>query len=421
MMAEKDDDYTDFWVNLLSHGYQALSEELLTPDIALIVAPDGRKMIVIGDDTSSSLYEYNAQERIAYIALCNGGSGTRFDCPGCGQSYIVSLDAAGPVRSDTVVIHKTGLLFDCACGVVFSLQDKYEFLSLPFDLTELAPLYLAGMSHTADLFVRYVLASDRHTLVEEVGVVTQHTPEDISLTDIPSFKFLNWCNPPQPSFISDSFHAHEVQIWRTRTYRFESPTTFEEKTYHPSLNGWQRVVRDTTEIPDYYANEKLLKAFMIPFESLLPQLDTQAKESRGGDQRKQAIRQLWADDEVLKRYARKVNDLVPVWTAIKNMAHKCVSEESQREWVTSMLEREIVKGFAVSYPTLNEDLLRRAVDTSLNRADREPHPLAYFHAAIELEVDIDGAKLSIMDVYSLKPPAPSTLKRFYDKGKALLP
>jgi hypothetical protein len=418
MMANKDD-YRAYWVNFLSHGYQVLSEELLTPDIALIVSPDGSKTIVIGDDTSNSLYEYDEQERVAYIGFCNEGSGARFNCPGCEQSYIISLDGSAPVDRDTIAIHETATLFNCACGVVFALQDKYEFLSLPFRLTELAPLYLAGMSHTADLFVRYVLSSDGRKLTEEVGVVTQHAPEDTSLTEIPSFKFLNWCNPPQPSFVSDSFHAYEVQIWRTRTYKLAS-TTFEEKTYHPSLNGWQRVVRDATEIPDTYANERLLKALMIPFKRLLPQMETQPKRPRGGDTRTEEIRQLWANEEVLKRYAREVNDLLPVWKAIKSMAHNCDSEESQKEWATSMLEREIIKGFAVSHPRLDEDLLRRAVDTSVNRAYREPHLLAYFHAALEVEVDINGTTLSIMDVYSSKPPSPSTLKRLYEKGKALL-
>jgi hypothetical protein len=154
---------------------------------------------------------------------------------------------------------------------------------------------------------------------------------------------------------------------------------------------------------------------------------TIARESkrvtRGGDTRADAIKQLWADEEVLKSYAHLVDDLVPVWATIKGLAHHCGSEDSQKEWVTSMSKRRAIKNLIADYPKLTEDVLRRAVDNSLKKIDREPRLLAYFHAALELEVNVNGETLSIVDAYLKyedKPPAPSTLKTPYDKGKALL-
>jgi hypothetical protein len=144
---------------------------------------------------------------------------------------------------------------------------------------------------------------------------------------------------------------------------------------------------------------------------------------RGGDRRPQEIQQLWVNEEVLKRYALLVDEIAPVWTTVKGLAHHCDSEDSQKEWVSSLLERRAIKNLIADYPKLTEHVLRRAVDNTLKKIDREPRQLAYFHAALELEVNINGDTLSIMDAYLKyedKPPAPSTLKTLYDKGKALL-
>jgi hypothetical protein len=124
--------YNQQWADYLSYGYRVFSEELLTPGIALIVSPDGRKIIVIGDDDSNSPYEYDEQEQVVYVNLRNRGIGASFICPACGQSYIFSLDGCKQVSDGTISIHKNGHLFECGCGVVFVFNDRYEFLFLPF-------------------------------------------------------------------------------------------------------------------------------------------------------------------------------------------------------------------------------------------------------------------------------------------------
>jgi hypothetical protein len=281
------------------------------------------------------------------------------------------------------------------------------------------------MSHTADLFVRYLLTSDGNTLVEEVGVVTQHTPQDVSLTEIPSFKFANWCNPPGPSFVLESRGVHDVQIWRTREYELRS-NTFEEMTYHPSLNGWERVIREVRSVPDNYANRRLLESlFALNKNQLSQHLNTKVKKPRGGDTRAEEVKQLWADADILKRFARLVEKVLPSWRWIKTNVDSSylLSSDRQQKWVSEMWQRTEIKSFAAKHPKLTEDVLRRAVDDKLTRIFREPRLLAYYHAALELEVNINGDTLSIIDTYLKyegKPPAPCTLKTPYDKGKILL-
>lgn len=259
-MADETDGYKDSWSNYLSRGYRVLSEELLTPDIALILSPDGNRSIVIGDEANDPPNQYNEQEQRAVIHIRNWRIGSRFNCPACGQSYVIS--APDERASDDIIpITKEIKFVHCACGVVIFTYDRYEAISVPFDLVELEPLYHLGMSRTADVFVRYTLGQHGHTLFEEVGVVTQHTPQDTSLTAIPGFRFFNWAGEygVGPSFISgDSppFHAYDVRIFRVRTYQREADT-FEEKVWRPNLDTWETVIREVRDIPDNYANQRL--------------------------------------------------------------------------------------------------------------------------------------------------------------------
>jgi hypothetical protein len=218
-------------------------------------------MVVIGEDTQQTRFDYDEKENLFYINYCNGGLGTFFNCPACEQPYIISLEKREQVGKEPISILKGTSFFECACEVLFTFYDRYGFLYLPFEIAELAPLYLTGMSRTADLFVRYTLSSNNCTLVEEVGVVSQ-MPNAISLTESPSFKFSNWCNPPEPSFVIEtrggSFLAYDVQIWRIRTSTLESEM-FEEMTRPSYVGGaWKRVLREIRSLPDDYTNQKML-------------------------------------------------------------------------------------------------------------------------------------------------------------------
>lgn len=207
--------------------------------------------------------------------------------------------------------------------------------------------------------------------------------------------------------------------WRWRVFMNESSLCL-ENLYHRAI-GWIPFVLGVR----YKNPEKTVAdaARFAPAFRIGNLIDAQIGERRGGDTRAQEIQQMWSNEEVLKRYALLVDELAPVWTTIKGLAHHCDSEESQKEWVTSVLERRAIKNLVAEYSKLTEDVLRRAVDNTLNKIDREPRLLAYFHAALELDVNINGETLSVMDAYLKyedKPPAPSTLKTPYDKGKALL-
>jgi hypothetical protein len=167
-----------------------------------------------------------------------------------------------------------------------------------------------------------------------------------------------------------------------------------------------------------------LAAMNTGMELLLVVTERMVMAARGGDTRTTEIKQLWDDDETLKRYARLVDELYPVWKTIKALADPCDSKESQDEWLSSMMsDRPQIKGLLTSYPKLTRDILRRAVDRTMKPIDREPRQLACYHAALELEVSINDNKLNIVDAYlryEEKSPAPSTLKSYYDRGKALL-
>jgi hypothetical protein len=143
-----------------------------------------------------------------------------------------------------------------------------------------------------------------------------------------------------------------------------------------------------------------------------------------GDWRSQEIKNMWADEEVLKSFARKVDELWPIWTTIKGMADPCESKAAQDEWLSAMMsERQVVIDFIAKYPKLTKEILRRAVDTSLKPVDREPRQLTYFHAALEVEVSINGEKVNIIEAYSTYEDiqlSSSSLGRYYRKGKTLL-
>jgi hypothetical protein len=415
-------DYKQQWHNFLNRGPIYFPEELLKPDIALLVSPDGDKIIVVGDNNGAQC-EYNEKEQVVYVSFCKGGFGNSFTCPACGQHYMITPEPRER-DADIVFIQHNIEFYNCACGVVFVFYDRYEFVSLPFDIEELAPLYFSGLSQTADLLVRYLLSSDGQFLVEEICEVTQHTPEDVRLTDKPDFKFEGWTT--QPSFITGGFRVHNVRPWRRRVYKL-GLDTFREEIYRASGQYFDPVIRKVGYIGDWYTNRRMLEALELLNENQSPTA-TQTQEHitkgpKGGDQRAEVIKRLWADTDVLKRYALKVDELYPVWTMIKRMAHPCKSKETQDEWLTLMLDRPEIIDLMARYHKLTLDVLCRAVDDSLKRVNREPYPLTFFHAALELEVNINGETLSIVDAYlkyEEKPLAPTSFKPRYKEGKTLL-
>ena len=130
---------------------------------------------------------------------------------------------------------------------------------------------------------------------------------------------------------------------------------------------------------------------------------------------------MW-DAEILKAFARKVEELRPIWKMIKEMTDRCETKADEAEWVSDMLSRPVVQGFIKQYPQLT-DVLPLAVDSAIKPKNRAPRYLAFYHAASEVGVSINDERLSIVDAYSkyqAKPLAPTSLKTYYERGKALL-
>src|SRR5687767_1779409 len=89
---DNESDYKQQWHNFLTRGGYYFSEELLTPDLALLVSPDGSKIKVIGDITGAKC-DYDDQEQVVEVSYCKGIIGNSFTCPVCGQLYMITLKA----------------------------------------------------------------------------------------------------------------------------------------------------------------------------------------------------------------------------------------------------------------------------------------------------------------------------------------
>jgi hypothetical protein len=208
------------------------------------------------------------------------------------------------------------------------------------------------------------------------------------------------------------------EVWGQRVFK-KGIQAYIEEVWIPQNQKWLRGIMRTGD-PNSSESIKQIQELSKGY-SLLTHLHKQ--NVQGGDTRHREIQNIWADKEVLKNFAKKVDELIPLWTAIKEMADPCDSKEAEEEWLSGMLERPLIHGFMTQYPKLTKDLLRRAVDCSLKPVNREPRQLAFFHAAIEVEININRETLSIIDTYLKyrdKPLAPTSLKPYYDKGKALL-
>jgi hypothetical protein len=283
------------------------------------------------------------------------------------------------------------------------------------------------------------MGANGSTLVEELGTVSRN-PNSISLTEIPSFRFFAWSNPPGPSFVSHDFRAYNVQLWRIRTYKL-GEKTFEEDSYHPFLSGWEKTIRGIKRVPDGYAYERMLEALALlngdrtgitngANEEATTSLEREVTQTqRGGDQRASEIKQLWANEDNLKGFARLAKKLQPTWRMIKSNVDSIrilQSQELAEEWVSNMWEnRDEVRIFASRYPAFTRELLSRAVDKTLKKVNREPVTLACYHAALEFKANVNGERLSIVDVYlkydkDKQLPAPTTLRTYYSVGLSLL-
>lgn len=260
-MSDEARDYSQRWCDLLSYGSSVFSEKLLTSGIALIVSSDGRKISVIDDNNSNSPYEYyDEQEQYVQVDLRflrrNAGRGAPLDCPACGQAYIfsfhlqskdlpdgdITFDDGGQGQEGAIYITGNRHFFNCSCGVLFFFNDKYEYVTLPFDIEELEPLYQIGMSRTADLLVRYSLISNGHSLIEDIGAVAR-MPYETSLTDNPSRRFY-WTIPPCFSSECDGRRerVYDVRIWRRRFYVLDCDR-FAESTWRHYEHRGETVIR----------------------------------------------------------------------------------------------------------------------------------------------------------------------------------
>jgi hypothetical protein len=212
------------------------------------------------------------------------------------------------------------------------------------------------------------------------------------------------------------YYCWQIQIyWRKYPTRIEALWCELCGTYHVNTD-WGNL----TEL-----DARLVKGMNEGMKILLEIVERRAIIMSGGDTRQPEIKQMWADNDVLKGYARLVEELRPTWRWIKaNVdATASMSLERQQEWASDMWERDEIKPFTAKHPRFTKDVLARAVDSTISKAHREPVPLACHHAALEFEVSINGEYLTIIDAhlkYEGKKPSPSTLVSYYRTGCTLL-
>jgi hypothetical protein len=369
-MSTKTDVYDVYrqWASFLRSGTHLFSEELL-PNTGLIISPDGSKISVIDDESGDSPYSYYDQQEqtvgVDIRFLRRGGrSSTSLVCPSCKRPHFISLDAHKQV-TDTPIQYPTpgwartepndgidgGLIyikdneyFACECGVEFWFNDKYRFVSVPFDIKDLEPIFQLGMSRTADLLVHYILSSDGRSLLEDVGVVSGSANAP-SLTDDPS-RWFHWTIPP---CFSPGHGVYDVKIWRRRIYVLGC-IRFAEATWNHNAH-W-----GTTEIKYFkFRGAPALSVFTPPDELLNnpKSLDSLIRgnklfpRGRGG---RNNVKVADLPESVKKALGRKYVELKEVLTNVKQDA-KAARKLLKDDWSNSIL---------TNYPILkqHEDFLK---------------------------------------------------------------
>ncbi len=139
----------------------------------------------------------------------------------------------------------------------------------------------------------------------------------------------------------------------------------------------------------------------------------QVNRKRGGDRRKQWKKDLWSEPN-LKEYTLLVKELAPKWIWLKSNEYD-PNFSTPQEWVDDVRQRRDFKGLLGQYKKLTDALLLRVTDGSLSESQREPTPLACFHAAHELGI-IEAYERNGED-----PPPVNTLVDYYTKGLKLIP
>jgi hypothetical protein len=272
-MSKEVEDYGQRWSSFLSYGGYHFSKELLTPDTAFIISPDGKRISVIDDDKRDSPYlHFDEQGRgvdvdLRFLRRKSPRGFTFLSCPACAKPYTVSFRDDLPndilsINSDVIYLNSDHSFVDCTCGFGFFFDDKYKYLSLPFDMKELEPLYQMGMSRGADLLLRYILSSDSRSLVEDIGAISR-MPYETSLTDNP-LRIFSWTVPPCFSVECEGSRegVRDVKIWRRRVYVLGC-NRFAESTWHHYGHWGRNAIRYHS-----YKGNTVLSVFTPPDEFL---------------------------------------------------------------------------------------------------------------------------------------------------------
>ncbi|HKQ04829.1 MAG TPA: hypothetical protein VJ464_06835 [Blastocatellia bacterium] len=214
-----------------------------------------------------------------------------------------------------------------------------------------------------------------------------------------------------------------TNIWRGRLFMRDS-NLYVEQLWNTHDKRFGRLICNVIENDDLDAKKITPQVIKIAGGLALFSLQPPVPQ-RGGDWRNQAIQKMWADTEMLKRFAILVDELLPTWKFIKSSVYwkGQGGVDRRREWVSEMWRRDEIKLFVAKFPKFTEDLLARAVDPNRKQVNREPLALACYHAALELHTNFNNEQLSIMDLYvkcEQAKPSPSTLKAYYKKGTPLL-
>ena len=206
--------------------------------------------------------------------------------------------------------------------------------------------------------------------------------------------------PQRPQWPVYRIESLILQVRRYRVFRRDIPQhaqIFAELVCSPSLDIQIRIC-GLERLDSRRWNDEIKK--ILPAMRLLGK-----RELRGGDRQAKKNQFYW-NDQKCRQFARRVNELIPLWKWIKE---QCESYESPNfstaEWLADLKERTDFKKQTKNCKKITDDLIGSVADKSINKRNREAVALACVHAAHELDYPILSS---------------DRLRTYYYRGRKLL-
>lgn len=318
------------------------------------------------------------------------------NCLACKKPYTTSFKDCLPddilsINSDVIYLNGDDTYFECACGFGFLFIDQYKYLRPPFGIKELEPLYQFGMPRKLDLLLRYVLSTDRRSLVEDIGAIAR-MPYQNSLTENP-LRILSWTIPP--CFSSECEGRLEgvwdVKIWQRRVYVLGCNRFAETRWHHYEHRATNliryhkfvgKAVLSVFDPPEDFLSSADMLELLIRGTELPLQLPSRG---RGG---RHNVKVADLPETIKKALGKKYVELRDSLTNVKQDAKAAYSMQGEEAWRESILKKYPI--FKI-YPELLDAIdPYRIPDNSDGSGGMAPWEIAIQIAAREVIVDYES-------------------------------